>query len=96
MTPWLIATWLAVVVLGLRRAHARLSRFYNLTEIHIAQQTGDWEQAAGYFTCLLWTATDPLGIRASSARQPLQFKLPAVFAGQLSQCRRQKPDTIRP
>lgn len=52
ITPWLIATWLSMVVVGFRRAHAVLSGFYNLAEIHIEQLTGTWEKVCGYFTCL--------------------------------------------
>lgn len=52
ITPWLIATWLSMVVVGFRRAHAVLSGFYNLAEIHIEQLTGAWEKVCGYFTCL--------------------------------------------
>lgn len=51
VTPWLVACWLAVVVLGFRRAHAVLRRFYNLTDIRTSQGTGDWEEAAAYFLC---------------------------------------------
>jgi hypothetical protein len=54
VTPWLIACWLALVALGFRRAHARLSRSYNLARIHISLRTGDWEEVAGYFVCFGW------------------------------------------
>jgi hypothetical protein len=52
VTPWLIACWLGVVVLGLRRAHRVLRRFYNLTDIRSSRSTVAWEEAAGYFLCL--------------------------------------------
>ena len=52
ITPWLIATWLSMVGVGFRRAHAVLSGFYNLAEIHIEHVTGAWEKVCGYFTCL--------------------------------------------
>ena len=49
VTPWLIACWLAVVVLGFRRAHPFLRQFYHLEDI--STSTGEWEEVAGYFLC---------------------------------------------
>jgi hypothetical protein len=54
LTPWLIACWLGVVVLGLRRAHGVLAGWYNLTEIRSSSVTAVWEEAAGYFVCFGW------------------------------------------
>jgi len=54
LTPWLIACWLGVVVLGLRRAHGVLGRWYNLTDIRSSRRTVAWEEAAGYFLCFGW------------------------------------------
>jgi hypothetical protein len=54
LAPWLIACWLGVVVLGLRRAHGVLRQWYNLTEIRSSSTTGVWEEAAGYFLCFGW------------------------------------------
>jgi hypothetical protein len=33
VTPWLVACWLMSVLAGLRRAHASLARFYDLSDI---------------------------------------------------------------
>ena len=52
LTPYLIACWLGVVLLGLRRAHGVLRRFYNLTDIRSSHSTGAWKEAASYFLCL--------------------------------------------
>jgi hypothetical protein len=54
VTPWLIACWLAVVVIGLRRAHGVLRRWYPLTEIRSSHSSAAWEEAAGYFLCFGW------------------------------------------
>jgi hypothetical protein len=54
LTPWLIACWLGVVVLGLRRAHGVLRQWYNLTGIRSSSRTAAWEEAAGYFLCFGW------------------------------------------
>lgn len=52
VTPWLIAGWLSVVVLGLRRAHGFWGGVYNLAKIHVGSTTGGWQEVAGYFTSL--------------------------------------------
>jgi hypothetical protein len=54
LTPWLIACWLGVVVLGLRRSHGMLRRWYSLTEIRSSSMTAVWKEAAGYFLCFGW------------------------------------------
>jgi hypothetical protein len=54
LTPWLIACWLGVVVLGLRRAHGVLGRWYNLTDIGSSHRAAVWEEASGYFLCFGW------------------------------------------
>jgi hypothetical protein len=54
LTPWLIACWLGVVVLGLRRAHGVLRQWYTLTDIRSSHSTGAWEEIAGYFLCFDW------------------------------------------
>jgi hypothetical protein len=38
LTSWLVAYWLTVVVFGLRRAHAVLGRFYDLSSIQTSQK----------------------------------------------------------
>jgi hypothetical protein len=54
LTPWLIACWLGVVVLGLRRAHGVLRQWYELTNIRSSSKTAAWEEASGYFLCFGW------------------------------------------
>ena len=54
VTPWLVACWLALVLLGFRRAHAVLRRFYNLAEIRTSHRSAAWEEAVGYFLCFGW------------------------------------------
>jgi hypothetical protein len=54
LTPWLIACWLEMVVLGLQRAHGVLGGWYNLTDIRSSHSTGAWEEVAGYFLCFGW------------------------------------------
>ncbi len=52
VTPWLVAFWLAAVLRGLRRGHAVLGRFYDLTGIGTPKRVSPWEEAAGYFRAL--------------------------------------------
>jgi hypothetical protein len=54
LTPWLIACWLGVVVLGFRRAHGVLRQWYNLIEIRSSHSSVPSEEAAGYFLCFGW------------------------------------------
>ncbi len=68
LTPWLIACWLGVVVLGLRRAHGVLRRWYPLTEIRSSHSSAAWEEAAGYFLVFWLAPENPLGLAASLAR----------------------------
>ena len=49
LTSWLVAYWLAVVVRGLRRAHAVLRRFYDLSSIRTSQRAVAWQEVADYF-----------------------------------------------
>jgi hypothetical protein len=53
LTPWLIACWLEVVVLGLRHAHGVLRQWYNLIGIR-SSRTVAWKEASGYFQCFGW------------------------------------------
>jgi hypothetical protein len=96
VTPWLIATWLAMAVLGFRRAHAVLSGFYNLAEIHIENITGAWEKVAGYFTCWGCTPQTRWGpvLQGLANRYSLSCRL--FLLGSPSQCRRATAATIRP
>ena len=52
VTPWLVAFWLAAVLRGLRRGHAVLGRFSDLTGICTSKRAVPWEEAAGYFLAL--------------------------------------------
>jgi hypothetical protein len=50
VTPWLVVCWLAIVTRGLRRAHAVLRRFYDLSDVHtLAYVTTPWKEVSGYF-----------------------------------------------
>lgn len=49
LTPWLIAYWLTMVLRGLRRGHAVLRRFYDLSGITTRK---GWAETAGYFLAL--------------------------------------------
>jgi hypothetical protein len=40
VTPWLVALWLAVVLRELRRAHARLRRWYDLIRVRTPKRHG--------------------------------------------------------
>ncbi|MFH1952482.1 MAG: hypothetical protein ABIL06_12790 [Pseudomonadota bacterium] len=60
VTPWLVACWLAIVARGLRRAHAVLGRFYNLSDVHtLAHRTVPWEEVSGYFLAFSLKPTIP-------------------------------------
>jgi hypothetical protein len=96
VTPWLIATWLSMVVMGFRRAHSVLSGFYNLAGIHIESITGAWAQLADYFTA--WglrpqTRWGPV-LQGLLSRYSLSCRL--FLLGSPSQYRRQPAATIRP
>jgi len=54
VTPWLVAYWVTVVVSGLRRAHATLMRWYDLSGIRSEGNTWEMEEVAGYVSCLGW------------------------------------------
>jgi len=56
VTPWLVAYWFMVVLRGFRHAHATLMRWYDLSGIGSLENTGEWKEAAGYFSCLGWKA----------------------------------------
>jgi hypothetical protein len=67
VTPWLVAFWLAAIVRGLRRGHAVLGRFYDLTGICTPKKAVLWEEAAGYFLAL--------DMKAQTRCQPLWIQL---------------------
>lgn len=54
VTPWLIACWLAVVVLGLRRAHGILRQWYPLADIRSSHRSSTCKEVAAYFLSLGW------------------------------------------
>jgi hypothetical protein len=54
VTPWLIACWLAVAVIGFRRAHPFLREIYDLSDISTLNRNGAWEEVGGYFLCFGW------------------------------------------
>jgi hypothetical protein len=50
VTPWLVVYWLTLVARGLRRAHAVLRRFYNLSDVHtLTHWMAPWKEVSGYF-----------------------------------------------
>jgi len=60
VTPWLVACWLVLVLSGLRRAHAWLRRWYDLSGIRTAKRPGTaWEEVLSYFLCLDWKSSGP-------------------------------------
>lgn len=54
VTPWLIACWLAVTVLGLRRSHGVLRRFYDLNAMGSMKLSQRWEEIEEYFLSFGW------------------------------------------
>ena len=51
VTPWLVVYWLVTVARGLRRAHAVLGKFYDLSDVVNAPtyQTASVKELSGYF-----------------------------------------------
>lgn len=54
VTPWLMACWLAGVVLGLRRAHGILRQWYPLADIRSSPRSSTCKEVAAYFLSLGW------------------------------------------
>jgi len=53
VTPWLVVCWLLTVARGLRRAHAVLGRFYNLSDVRtVTDQMASCKQVCGYFLAM--------------------------------------------
>jgi hypothetical protein len=48
LTPWLIACWLSIVLRGLRRGHAVLGRFYDLSGFSTPKRDKAWKEVFGY------------------------------------------------
>jgi hypothetical protein len=60
VTPWLVACWLVLVLKGLKRAHAWLRRWYDLSAIRSVNRPGSaWEEVLDYFLCLGLNAPGP-------------------------------------
>jgi hypothetical protein len=59
VTPWLVACWMALVLRGLRRAHAVLGRWYDLSPIRTFRMSRAWEEIEAYFLCLGWKRHPP-------------------------------------
>lgn len=67
VSPWLVACWLGLVLSGLRRAHAWLRRWYDLSGIRTAKRLDmAWEEVLSYFLCLGWK---PPGLRLQQTLQ---------------------------
>jgi hypothetical protein len=84
VTPWLVAFWLAAVLRGLRRGHAVLGRFYDLTGIATPRRAVPWEEVAGYFRALSvetkmhgQSLGMPLARRYSQATRQFLFGIPS-------------------
>jgi len=54
VTPWLVAYWVVAILRGLRRAHAVLRGWYDLSGIRTSQPSRVWEDVSGYFLSLGW------------------------------------------
>jgi hypothetical protein len=54
VTPWLMAYWLAGVVLGLRRAHGMLRQWYPLADIRSSHRSSTYKEVTAYFLSLGW------------------------------------------
>jgi hypothetical protein len=68
VTPWLVVFWLATVVRGLRRAHAVLGQFYNLSDVRrLSHSTAAWKEVSGYFLAF--------GLKPTIAWMPLVLTL---------------------
>jgi hypothetical protein len=59
VTPWLVACWTALILRGLRRAHAVLRRWYDLSRIRTSGMSRAWEEIGTYFLCLGWKSHLP-------------------------------------
>ena len=88
ITPWLVAFWLAAVLRGLRRGHAVLGRFYDLTGICTSKKAVPWEEAAGYFLVL--------GLKPKIGGFPLLMDLVARYSRTTKQFLFGTPSQQRP
>jgi hypothetical protein len=74
VTPWLIVCWLKVVLLGFRRAHSVLGRFYDLSGMRTCRSAVAWKEVAGYFLAF--------GLKPDMPWAPLLFKLSNRYSRQ--------------
>lgn len=81
VTPWLVACWLVLVLKGLKRAHAWLQRWYDLSSIRTARPGQTWEEVSAYFLGLEWKSPGPrfqeVLLRYSRATQQFLFGTPS-------------------
>lgn len=79
VTPWLIASWLTVILKDLRRAHPVLSRWFDLSSIHTSNVA--WDEISVYFFCLGWISQHPriteVLLRYSRTTRRFLFGLPS-------------------
>lgn len=81
LTPWLVAYWLALVLNGLKRAHAWLGRWYDLSPIRTLRPGRAWEEVSDYFLCLAWKSPGPhlleVLLRFCRATNQFMFGIPS-------------------
>jgi len=85
VTPRLIRYWLNMVVRGLQRAHANLSRMYDLSDVRTFGICGTWNTAASYFLALGWTLCTrwgPFLARYSASTRQFFFGIPSQYRAQ--------------
>lgn len=85
ITRWLIKCWLSMVVRGLKRAHANLSRMYDLKDVRTFGICGTWNTVASYFLALGWTLSTrwgPFLARYSASTRQFLFGIPSQYRAQ--------------
>jgi hypothetical protein len=79
--PYLVACWLALVLSGLKGAHARLRCWYDLGTIRTRQPGRAWQEVSDYFLCLGWKSPGPhlleVLLRYSRATNQFMFGIPS-------------------
>lgn len=75
VTPWLVSSWLKMVLCGFQRGHQTLSRWYDLSVLTTSgnpcfwQLLGDYFQAVGWRSDFIWLRLrDVLGRYTREAR----------------------------
>lgn len=89
LTPFLIACWLQMALRGLHRAHAALSRWYDLGAIRTSQRKASpWHELKGYLEALGWQPAIRWGPwilerlrRYSRATRQFLFGTPSQYRG---------------